>query len=89
MCDPADGLPGSAADALRMAGAGLDYLNAAAAGELQAAAMGEVLTSLSGLQSKLVAARAGFLRRFDAAGAHDDDGYATSSAWLMANTSPL
>jgi len=84
MCATADRFPGSAADALRMAGAGLDYLNSAGAGELQAAATGEVLTSLSELQSKLAAARASFLARFDAADGHDDDGYATSSAWLAA-----
>jgi Domain of unknown function (DUF222) len=46
--------------------------------------MGEVLISLSELQSKLIAARAGFLRRFDAADGHDADGYGTSSAWLAA-----
>jgi hypothetical protein len=84
MCATADQVPGSAADALRMAGAGLDFLNSVAPGELQTAAMGEVLTSLSDLQSKLTAAQAAFLRRFDAADGHDDDGYATSSAWLAA-----
>jgi hypothetical protein len=84
MCATADRFPGSAADALRMADAGLDYLNSAGAGDLQAAATGEVLTSLSELQSKLAAARAAFLARFDAADGHDDDGYATSSAWLAA-----
>jgi Domain of unknown function (DUF222) len=84
VCAPADQLPGSPAQALRMAGASLDYLNSVGAGELQTAAMGEVLTSLSELQSKLVAARAAFLGRFDAADGHDDDGYATSSSWLAA-----
>jgi hypothetical protein len=84
MCATADQVPGSAADALRMAGAGLDFLNSVAPGELQTVAVGEVLTSLSDLQSKLVAAQAAFLRRFDAADGHDDDGYATSSAWLAA-----
>jgi len=74
----------SVADALRLADASLGYLNSPAAGDLQAAAVGEVLTSLTGLQAKLTAARAEFLRRFDAADAHDDDGYGTSSAWLMA-----
>jgi hypothetical protein len=84
VCSTADQLAGSAAEALRMAGAGLDFLNSPAAGDLQAAAVGEVLTSLSELQSKLAAARAAFLRQFDAADGHDDDGYATSSAWLAA-----
>jgi hypothetical protein len=77
-------LAGSAAEALRMADAGLDFLNSPASDDLQTAAVGEVLTSLSDLQSKLTAARAAFLHRFDAADGHDDDGYATSSAWLAA-----
>jgi hypothetical protein len=84
MCATGDRFPGSAADALRMAGAGLDFLNSPAAGDLPTAAVGEVLTSLSELQSKLAAARAALLRRFDAADGHDDDGYGTSSAWLAA-----
>jgi hypothetical protein len=84
MCTTADPFPGTAADALRMAGAGLDFLNSPAAGDLQTAAVGEVLTSLSDLQSRLAAARAALLRRFDAADGHDDDGYGTSSAWLAA-----
>ena len=84
MCATADQVPGSAADALQMAGAGLDFLNSPAADDLQTAAVGEVLTSLSDLQSRLTAAQAAFLRRFDAADGHDDDGYATSSAWLAA-----
>jgi len=67
-----------------MAGAGLDFLNSPAADGLQTAAVGEVLTSLSDLQAKLVAARAGLLRRFDAADGHDADGYGTCSAWLAA-----
>jgi hypothetical protein len=64
----------------------LDYLNSPAAADLHTAAVGEVLTSLTELQGKLTAARAEFLRRFDAADAHDDDGYGTSSAWLAAKT---
>src|ERR1700727_1079832 len=47
-------------------------------------AMGEVLTALGTLQGKLAAAHATFLRRFDAADAHDADGYGSSSAWLAA-----
>jgi hypothetical protein len=45
-----------------------------------------VLTSLGELHAKFTAAHAGFLRRFDAADAHDSDGYGTSSAWLAAMT---
>jgi hypothetical protein len=37
------------------------------------------------VQAKLTsAAHAGLLRRFDAAGAHDADGYGSSSSWLAA-----
>ena len=76
--------PGSVAEALRMAGAGLAYLNSTAGDELDPAALGEVLTTLGDLQDRLAAAHAAFLRRFDAADAHDADGYASSSAWLAA-----
>src|SRR5215470_12876016 len=77
-------MPGSVAEALRTAHASLDYLNSPAAAELHAAACGEVLTSLGVLQAKVTAAHVAFLRRFDAAGAHDADGYGTSAAWLAA-----
>jgi Domain of unknown function (DUF222) len=77
-------LPGTAAEALRMARAALDYLNSRAADDLPTATVGEVLTSLGELRAKLIAAHATMLRRFDAADGHDDDGYATSSAWLSA-----
>ena len=79
-------LPGAAAcaEALRMAGAGLDYLNSPQATNWIPALIGEVLTALGDLQGKLAAAHATFLRRFDAADAHDADGYGSSSAWLAA-----
>src|ERR1700757_3350089 len=83
MCDP---LPGSVADALRIVHAGMDYLNSPDAALLDPAALGGVLTSLGELQAKFTAAQAAFLRRFDAADAHDADGYGTSSAWLGAMT---
>jgi hypothetical protein len=73
----------SAPEALRVAGAALDYLNAAAA-DLDGAACGELLIGLGEIQAKLTAAHAGLLRRFDAADAHDADGYGSSSAWLAA-----
>lgn len=76
--------PAGVAEALRMAGTGLAYLNSPAAGEPDAAALGEVLTALGDLQDRLAAAQAAFLRRFDAAHGHDADGYASSSAWLAA-----
>src|SRR3984885_924330 len=75
---------GSVREALRLAGTGLDSLNSPEAGALDPAAMGEVLTALGDLQGKLAAAHATFLRRFDAASAHDADGYGSSSAWLAA-----
>jgi Domain of unknown function (DUF222) len=75
---------GSVREALRLAGAGLDYLNSAQASAIDPCAVGEVLTALGDLQGKLAAAHATFLRRFDAASAHDADGYGSSSAWLAA-----
>jgi hypothetical protein len=77
-------MPVSVAEALRMVHIGLEYLDSSAAGELDGAALGEVLTALGGLQDRLVAAHVTFLRRFDATDAHDADGYASSSAWLAA-----
>src|SRR6516165_11953414 len=84
MCTDGGQPPGSIAEALRTAHASLDYLNSPAAAELHAAACGPVLTALGELQAKVTAAHAGFLRRFDAADAHDADGYGTSAAWLAA-----
>jgi hypothetical protein len=73
----------TAADALRVTLAALDYLNSAAA-DLDGAACGDLLVGLGEVQAKLTAAHAGLLRRFDAARAHDADGYGSSSAWLAA-----
>jgi hypothetical protein len=75
---------GSVAEALRVACAAADFLNSPAAADLDGTGCGDVLVALGELRSKLAAAQAGFLRRFDAADAHDADGYATSSAWLAA-----
>ena len=75
---------GSVREALRLTGAGLDYLNSSEAAAMDPGALGEVLTALGDLQGKLAAAHATFLRRFDAANAHDADGYGSSSAWLAA-----
>ena len=74
---------GSAPEALAVAGAAMDYLNAAVAG-LDGTACGETLVALGEIQAKLTAAHAAFLRRFDAANAHDADGYGSSSSWLAA-----
>jgi uncharacterized protein DUF222 len=76
----------SVAEALRMTNAGLDYLNGPAGGGTDAAALGEVLVALGEIGAKFTAAHASFLRRFDAADAHDADGYGTSAAWLAAKT---
>src|SRR5580693_8647174 len=77
---------GSVAEALRMTRAGLDYLNGPGAAELDPAACGTVLRSLGEIEATFTAAHAGVLARFDAADAHDSDGYGTSAAWLMAMT---
>jgi Domain of unknown function (DUF222) len=74
----------SVADALRMMNAGLDYLNGPGVAELDAAACGSVLRSLGEIQAKFTAAHAAVLARFDAADAHDSDGYSTSASWLDA-----
>src|ERR1700751_6326756 len=76
----------SVADALRMMNAGLDYLNGPGVDELDAASYGTVLRSLAEVQAKFTAAHAAVLARFDAADAHDSDGYGNSAAWLMAMT---
>src|ERR1700759_5501604 len=73
----------TAADALRVTLAALDYLNSAAA-DLDGAACGDLLVGLGEARAKLTAAHAGLLRRFDAVRAHDADGYGSSSAWLAA-----
>jgi hypothetical protein len=72
------------AEALRVGGAFADYLNSPAAGDLDGSACGEALVALGRIQSRLAAAHTAFLRRFDAAGAHDSDGFGSSSAWLAA-----
>jgi hypothetical protein len=61
----ADGVPGapvfgSAAESLLARAAFADYLNSCDAAELESAALGEMLISLEGIQSKLALARAGF-----------------------------
>ena len=74
---------GSPSRAIEVASAALDYLNSAVA-DLDGAACGETLIALGAIQAKLTAAHAAFLRRFDAADAHDADGYGSSSSWLAA-----
>src|SRR6185437_13534324 len=86
MCTADGRVFGSVAEALRVANATMDYLNGPGAGELDPAACGPVLRSLAAVQAKFTAAHAAVLARFDAADAHDSDGYGNSAAWLMAMT---
>jgi hypothetical protein len=62
----------------------LDYLNSAAALDLDGPGCGEALIALSDIQAKLAGARVRLLRRFDALDGHDADGYGSSTPWLMA-----
>jgi hypothetical protein len=86
MCTADGRLFGSVAEALQMANATMDYLNGSAGAGLDAASCGSVLRSLGEIEAKFTAAHASVLSRFDAADAHDSDGYGTSAAWLMAMT---
>src|SRR5580704_15423201 len=86
MCTADGRVFGSVAEALRMANATMDYLNSPEAADLDPAACGAVLRSLAEVQAKFTAAHASVLARFDAADAHDSDGYGNSAAWLMAMT---
>jgi hypothetical protein len=87
------GRPQTAAEALAMMEAALDFLNedllAGPGGGLdgaglEAVSLGSVLESLGTLGAKLAAARAAVLSRFDAVRGHDGDGYGSSAAWLAA-----
>jgi len=84
VCTPDGATFDSAADAVRLAAAALDYLNNADAVAQDGNASGDLLIALGGVQAKLTAAYSTQLRRFDAADAHDGDGYGSSSAWLAA-----
>jgi Domain of unknown function (DUF222) len=75
----------SVSEALQVAEDAMDFLNSPAALDVPGVACGDVLLALGRIQAKQAAARAGFLRRFDAADAHDADGYGSSAAWLAAN----
>jgi Domain of unknown function (DUF222) len=86
MCTADGRVFGSVAEALRMANATMDYLNGPDGADLDAASCGPALRSLAAVQAKFTAAHASVLARFDAADAHDSDGYGTSAAWLSAMT---
>src|SRR5579862_9748121 len=84
MCTADGRMFGSVAEALRMTRAELDYLNGPDGAGLDAAACGAVLRSLGEIEATFTAAHAAVLARFDAADAHDSDGYGTSATWLTA-----
>ncbi|MGH3289891.1 MAG: DUF222 domain-containing protein, partial [Streptosporangiaceae bacterium] len=84
MCTADGRVFGSVAEALRMADATMDYLNGPDGADLDAASCGAVLRSLGEIEAKFTAAHAAVLARFDAADAHDCDGYGTSASWLAA-----
>ncbi len=96
MCTAADGSGsgagsthagfGSVLEALRAGRAMTDYLNSPAARDLDGAACGEALVQVGAILSGLTAVQNGLLRRFDADGAHDADGYASTAAWLACKT---
>ncbi|HEY1703103.1 MAG TPA: DUF222 domain-containing protein [Trebonia sp.] len=76
-------MPVSYAEALVTLAASLDRLNAAvAAGEVPESALGGILLQLETAGAKHTALRSAVLARFDAADAHDSDGYQNSSSWL-------
>jgi hypothetical protein len=74
----------SAADAVRCAQAAFDYLNSTGISDLTGPARSNLLVGLGEMQAKITVAHARALRGFDAADAHDADGYGSSSAWLTA-----
>src|ERR1700753_1145376 len=77
----AGGTFGGPLQALSLAASALDYVRGC---DLDGAECGELLAALGEVQGKLTATQAGLLQRFDAADAHDADGYGSSSAWLAA-----
>jgi len=85
MCTEEAGSIDSIAAALRAAREAVEFLNSPAAAEADGAACGAVLAELAAVRDKLAAANVTFLRRFDAAGGHRADGYASSGSWLAGN----
>ncbi len=73
----------SAPQALALVGEAMDYVNSTVV-DLDGSACGQLLIALGEVQAKLTAMHARLLRRFDAASAHDADGYGSSSSWLAA-----
>jgi len=77
---------GSVAEALRAGDMVVEYLTSPAAAGLEGAGCGEALITIGRIASRLAAAQSALLARFDAASAHDGDGYATTAAWLAGRT---
>ena len=84
VCTSGDQLVGDVAEALRMMDAALDCLDGPTGAELEASSLGGMLRSLNGISGRFAAVRAAILARFDAAEAHDADGYGSSATWLTA-----
>ena len=74
--------PGTAAEALACARAGLAFLAAADPAGMTGAERAELLRGLCQAESQHLAARSAVLAGFDAADDHVADGQATSRAWL-------
>jgi hypothetical protein len=81
---PVGAAPTSVAEALRLIDMSLDYLNCAAAGDLDGPGCGAALVALAQVQAKLAGARVRLLRRFAAVKGYEADGYASASPWLTA-----
>ena len=77
---------GSVVEALRMASAGHGLPERPGGRGPGPCRVRAVLRSLGEIEAKFTAAHASVLGRFDAADAHDSDGYGNSVAWLMAMT---
>jgi hypothetical protein len=73
--------PGGYVQALAMIAGGLDFLNVSA-DQIPETDLGGVLVELEASRSRMTAARAAVLNRFDAVDAHSSDGYQNSSSWL-------
>ena len=79
-------VPGSAADAVAMAHAGLAYLATADMASLPAAAQAECLRGLERAESLHTAARAGALAAFISGSGYEDDGQGSARTWLRWQT---
>ena len=87
MCTADGRVFGSVAEALRMANATMDYLNGPDGGRPGCRRVRDgAAVAGRGRRRSSPPRTPSVLARFDAADAHDSDGYGTSAAWLMAMT---